>query len=169
MSKKTKKEKRSGFFADFKQFITRGNVLDMAVGMIIGTAFNQIVKSMVDHILMPVIGKLCNTQDLVELKYILTPEVVDEAGEVVTAEVAISYGLFLSYVLNFFIVAVTLFVIIRSAAQFQKKMAEIHAREEAEAAAAAEPPAPPAPAEPTVEEKTLAVLAEIKDLLSEKK
>ena len=169
MSKKTKKEKRSGFFADFKQFITRGNVLDMAVGMIIGTAFNQIVKSMVDHILMPVIGKLCNTQDLVELKYILTPEVVDEAGEVVTAEVAISYGLFLSYVLNFFIVAITLFVIIRSATQFQKKMAEIHAREEAEAAAAAEPPAPPAPAEPTVEEKTLAVLAEIKDLLSEKK
>ena len=169
MSKKTKKEKRSGFFADFKQFITRGNVLDMAVGMIIGTAFNQIVKSMVDHILMPVIGNLCNTQDLVELKYILTPEVVDEAGEVVTAEVAISYGLFLSYVLNFFIVAVTLFVIIRSATQFQKKMAEIHRREEEEATAAAEPPAPPAPAEPTVEEKTLAVLAEIKDLLSEKK
>ena len=170
MSKRTKKEKRSGFFADFKQFITRGNVLDMAVGMIIGTAFNQIVKSMVDHILMPVIGKLCNTQDLVELKYILTPEVLAEDGvTVVTPEVAISYGLFLSYVLNFFIVAITLFVIIRSATQFQKKMAEIHAREEAEAAAAAEPPAPPAPAEPTVEEKTLAVLAEIKDLLSEKK
>ena len=168
MSKKTKKEKRSGFFADFKQFITRGNVLDMAVGMIIGTAFNQIVKSMVDHILMPVIGKLCNTQDLVDLKYILTPEVLDEAGEVVTAEVAISYGLFLSYVLNFFIVAVTLFVIIRSATQFQKKMAELRAKEEEEAVAA-EPPAPPAPAEPTVEEKTLAVLAEIKDLLSEKK
>ena len=169
MSKRTKKEKRAGFFADFKQFITRGNVLDMAVGMIIGTAFNQIVKSMVDHILMPVIGNLCNTQDLVELKYVLTPEVLDEAGNVVTAEVAISYGLFLSYVLNFFIVAVTLFVIIRSATQFQKKMAEIHRREEEEATAAAEPPAPPAPAEPTVEEKTLAVLAEIKDLLSEKK
>ena len=169
MSKRTKKEKRAGFIADFKQFITRGNVLDMAVGMIIGTAFNQIVKSMVDHILMPVIGNLCNTQDLVELKYVLTPEVLDEAGNVVTAEVALSYGLFLSYVLNFFIVAVTLFVIIRSATQFQKKMAEIHRREEEEAAAAAEPPAPPAPAEPTVEEKTLAVLAEIKDLLSEKK
>ena len=169
MSKRTKKEKRAGFFADFKQFITRGNVLDMAVGMIIGTAFNQIVKSMVDHILMPVIGNLCNTQDLVELKYVLTPEVLDEAGNVVTAEVAISYGLFLSYVLNFFIVAVTLFVIIRSAAQFQKKMAEIHSREEEEATAAAEPPAPPAPAEPTVEEKTLAVLNEIKTLLNEKK
>ena len=164
MSKRTKKEKRAGFFADFKQFITRGNVLDMAVGMIIGTAFNQIVKSMVDHILMPVIGNLCNTQDLVDLKYILTPEVLDEAGNVVTAEVAISYGLFLSYVINFFIVAMTLFIIIRSAMKFQKKMEDLR-KEEEEAA----PPPPPAPAEPTVEEKTLAVLNEIKTLLNEKK
>ena len=89
------KKNKSGFFTDFKKFITKGNILDMAVGMIIGTAFNQIVKSLVDHILMPVIGNLCNTQDLVDLKYILTPEVLDEAGNVVTAEVAISYGLFL--------------------------------------------------------------------------
>ncbi len=155
------KKKKSGFFTDFKKFITKGNILDMAVGMIIGTAFNQIVKSLVDHILMPVIGNLCNTQDLVDLKYVLTPEVLDEAGAVVTPEVAISYGLFLSYVLNFFIVALTLFVIIRSAMRFQKKMEAL--REEEEAAP------PPAPAEPTVEEKTLAVLNEIKTLLDEKK
>ena len=159
------KKKKSGFFTDFKTFITKGNILDMAVGMIIGTAFNQIVKSLVDHILMPVIGNLCNTQDLVDLKYILTPEVLDEAGNVVTAEVAISYGLFLSYVINFFIVAMTLFVIIRSAMRFQKKMEDLR-KEEEEAAA---PPPPPAPAEPTVEEKTLAVLNEIKTLLNEKK
>lgn len=158
------KKKKSGFFTEFKTFITKGNILDMAVGMIIGTAFNQIVKSLVDHILMPVIGNLCNTQDLVDLKYVLTPEVLDEAGNVVTAEVAISYGLFLSYVINFFIVALTLFVIIRSAMRFQKKMEAL--REEEEAAA---PPPPPAPAEPTVEEKTLAVLNEIKTLLNEKK
>lgn len=158
------KKKKSGFFTDFKKFITKGNILDMAVGMIIGTAFNQIVKSLVDHILMPVIGNLCNTQDLVDLKYVLTPEVLDEAGAVVTPEVAISYGLFLSYVLNFFIVALTLFVIIRSAMRFQKKMEAL--REEEEEAA---PPPPPAPAEPTVEEKTLAVLNEIKTLLDEKK
>ena len=119
------KKNKSGFFTDFKKFSTKGNILDMAVGMIIGTAFNQIVKSLVDHILMPVIGNLCNTQDLVDLKYVLTPEVLDEAGNVVTAEVAISYGLFLSYVINFFIVALTLFVIIRSAMRFQKKMEDI--------------------------------------------
>ena len=159
------KNKKSGFFTDFKKFITKGNILDMAVGMIIGTAFNQIVKSLVDHILMPVIGNLCNTQDLVDLKYVLTPEVLDEAGAVVTPEVAISYGLFLSYVINFFIVALTLFVIIRSAMRFQKKMEALREEEEA----AAPPPPPPAPAEPTVEEKTLAVLNEIKTLLDEKK
>ncbi|MBR4053937.1 MAG: large conductance mechanosensitive channel protein MscL [Clostridia bacterium] len=158
------KNKKSGFFTDFKKFITKGNILDMAVGMIIGTAFNQIVKSLVDHILMPVIGNLCNTQDLVDLKYVLTPEVLDEAGAVVTPEVAISYGLFLSYVINFFIVALTLFVIIRSAMRFQQKMESLRQDEE-EAA----PPPPPAPAEPTVEEKTLAVLNEIKTLLDEKK
>ena len=158
------KNKKSGFFTDFKKFITKGNILDMAVGMIIGTAFNQIVKSLVDHILMPVIGNLCNTQDLVDLKYVLTPEVLDEAGAVVTPEVAISYGLFLSYVINFFIVALTLFVIIRSAMRFQQKMESLQQDEE-EAA----PPPPPAPAEPTVEEKTLAVLNEIKTLLDEKK
>lgn len=159
------KKKKSGFFTEFKTFITKGNILDMAVGMIIGTAFNQIVKSLVDHILMPVIGNLCNTQDLVDLKYVLTPEVLDEAGNVVTTEVAISYGLFLSYVINFFIVALTLFVIIRSAMRFQKKMEALREEEEA----AAPPPPPPAPAEPTVEEKTLAVLNEIKTLLNEKK
>lgn len=158
------KNKKSGFFTDFKKFITKGNILDMAVGMIIGTAFNQIVKSLVDHILMPVIGNLCNTQDLVDLKYVLTPEVLDEAGAVVTPEVAISYGLFLSYVINFFIVALTLFVIIRSAMRFQQKMESLHQDEEEVA-----PPPPPAPAEPTVEEKTLAVLNEIKTLLDEKK
>ncbi len=159
------KKKKSGFFTDFKTFITKGNILDMAVGMIIGTAFNQIVKSLVDHILMPVIGNLCNTQDLVDLKYVLTPETLDEAGNVVTTEVAISYGLFLSYVINFFIVALTLFVIIRSAMRFQKKMEDLRKEEEE----AAPPPPPPAPAEPTVEEKTLAVLNEIKTLLNEKK
>ena len=156
--------KKSSFLTDFKKFITKGNILDMAVGMIIGTAFNQLVKSLVDDILMPVIGRLANTKDLTELKYILTEEVLGADGVTVeVAEVAIRYGQFLSYVLNFFIVALTLFVIIRSAMSFQKKMDALKKKEE-EAA-----PAPAAPAEPSVEEKTLAVLGEIKTLLQEKK
>lgn len=161
------KKNKSGFFTDFKKFITKGNILDMAVGMIIGTAFNQIVKSLVDHILMPVIGNLCDTRDLVDLKYVLTPaELAEDGVTVLTPEVAISYGLFLSYVINFFIVAMTLFIIIRSAMKFQQKMESLRKEEEE---AVAEPPAPPAPPEPTVEEKTLAVLNEIKTLLNEKK
>lgn len=157
--------KKSSFLTEFKKFITKGNILDMAVGMIIGTAFNQIVKSMVDDILMPVIGRLANTKDLSELKYILTEQVLAEDGVTVeVAEVAIRYGQFLSYVLNFFIVAMTLFVIVRSAMMFQKKMDALKKKEEEEA-----PATPPAPAEPTVEEKTLAVLGEIKSLLEEKK
>ena len=161
-----KKEKKPGFFQDFKKFITKGNILDMAVGMIIGAAFNGIVKSLVDDIIMPCIGKLCNTRDLSDLKYILTPAELDADGITeLTPEVAIRYGAFLNLVLNFFIVALTLFVIIRAAMKFQQKMEELHKKEEEEVVEAA----PPAPAEPTVEEKTLAVLGEIKDLLNEKK
>lgn len=162
-----KKEKKSGFFQDFKKFITKGNILDMAVGMIIGAAFNGIVKSLVDDIIMPCIGKLCNTQDLSDLKYVLTEAAKDKAtGELIEGtEVAIRYGAFLNLVLNFFIVALTLFVIIRAAMKFQQKMESLRKKEEEEAIEAA----PPAPAEPTVEEKTLAVLGEIKDLLNEKK
>ncbi len=160
-----KKEKKPGFFQDFKNFVTKGNILDMAVGMIIGTAFNQIVKSLVDDIIMPFIGRLCNTQDISDLKYVLADEVLAADGVTVeSAEVAIRYGNFLSLVLNFFIVALTLFVIIRSAMKFQQKMENLRKKEEDAAAEAA----PPAPAEPTVEEKTLAVLGEIKDLLDKK-
>ena len=156
--------KKSSFFTDFKKFITKGNILDMAVGVIIGKAFNEIVTSLVNDILMPVIGRLANTKDLTELKYILTEEVLGADGVTVeVAEVAIRYGQFLSYILNFLIVALTLFVIIRSAMTFQKKMDALKKKEE-EAA-----PAPAAPAEPSVEEKTLAVLGEIKDLLQDKK
>ena len=156
--------KKSTFLTDFKKFITKGNILDMAVGVIIGKAFNEIVTSLVNDILMPVIGKLANTQDLSDLKYVLTEEVLGADGVTVeVAEVAIRYGQFLSYILNFLIVALTLFVIIRSAMTFQKKMEALKKKEE-EAA-----PAPAAPAEPSVEEKTLAVLGEIKTLLQDKK
>lgn len=152
------KKKKSGFFTDFKAFITRGNILDMAVGVIIGGAFGSIVNSLVNDILMPVIGKICNTKDITELKAILTPAEMD-GDVVVVEEVAIKYGQFISYVINFLIVALTLFVIIRAAMMFQKKMDALRKKEE-------EAPAPAAPAEPTVEEKTLTVLEEIKGLLA---
>lgn len=153
-----KAKKISGFFHDFKAFITKGNILDMAVGVIIGAAFNQIVTSLVNDILMPVIGRIANTSDLSDLKFVMTNAVLDDAGEIVTPEVAIRYGQFLSYILNFLIVALTLFVIIRAAMGFQKRMETLKKKEEAEEAA--EPAKDP---EPTVEEKMLAVLNEIRD------
>lgn len=159
------KKKEGGFFHDFKAFITKGNILDMAVGVIIGSAFNQIVTSLVNDILMPVVGKLCNTQDLTDLKAVITPEVLDAEGAVVTAEVAIRYGQFISYIINFLIVALTLFVILRAAMTFQKKMEALRKKEET----AEEAPAPAAPPQPTVEEQTLTVLTEIKSLLSQTK
>lgn len=154
--------KKSGFFHDFKEFITKGNILDMAVGVIIGGAFNKIVTSLVNDILMPVIGKLCNTSDLTELKFVLTEAVVDAEGTETAAEVAIRYGAFISAIIDFLIVALTLFVIIRAAMKFQKKMEALKKKEEEK------PAEPAAPAEPTTEEKTLAVLSEIKAMLEKK-
>ena len=154
--------KKPGFFHDFKEFITKGNILDMAVGVIIGGAFNKIVTSLVNDILMPVIGKICNTSDLSELKFVLTEAVVDAEGTETAAEVAIRYGAFISAIIDFLIVALTLFVIIRAAMKFQKKMEALKKKEEEK------PAEPAAPAEPTTEEKTLAVLSEIKDMLEKK-
>ena len=155
------KKKVSGFFHDFKAFITRGNILDMAVGVIIGAAFNQIVTSLVNDILMPFIGLICNTQDIGELKAILTPAQLAEDGTVLVEEVAIRYGQFISYIINFLIVALTLFIVIRASMSFQKRMDALRKKQEEEPA----PEEPAAPAEPTVEEKTLTVLEEIKGLL----
>lgn len=155
------KKKKSGFFADFKAFITRGNILDMAVGVIIGGAFGAIVTSLVNDILMPLIGMVANTQDITDLKYLITPaELAEDGVTVATPEVAIRYGAFIAAIINFLIIALTLFVIIRSAMMFQKKMDALKKKEEEEA------PAPEAPAEPSVEEKTLVVLEEIKGLLA---
>lgn len=151
--------KKVKFFSDFKAFISKGNILDMAVGVIIGGAFGKIVSSLVADIIMPIIGKLCNTKSLANLSY---PEaIVDEAGVVTFPEGAIKYGNFIMLIIDFLIVALCMFLVIRT---FMKMRAKAEARKAAEeAAAAAEAPA--APAEPTVEEKTLATLNDIKALL----
>lgn len=151
--------KKVKFFSDFKAFISKGNILDMAVGVIIGGAFGKIVSSLVADIIMPVVGRLCNTKSLANLSY---PEaIVDEAGVVTFPEGAIKYGNFIMLIIDFLIVALCMFLVIRT---FMKMRAKAEARKAAEeAAAAAEAPA--APAEPTVEEKTLATLNDIKALL----
>ena len=140
-------KKTTGFLAEFRQFIARGNVLDMAVGVIIGGAFGKIPTSLVNDVLMPAISMLTGGIDFTDWKLVLKEAVV-ENGEEIAAAVSINYGAFLSTVLDFLIIAFAVFCLVKGVGRLQRR------REEA-----APPPAPP---EPSAEEK---LLTEIRDLL----
>lgn len=138
---------------EFKKFIFRGNVVDMAVGVVVGGAFSTIVNSMVNDIMMPIVGAIAGGTTFTNYKLVLRPAVLDGAGNVVTAEAAILYGSFIQNIINFLIIAACVFFAIKVlntiTAQFKAKEEET---------------APEAPAGPTTEE----LLAEIRDLLKEK-
>lgn len=142
-------EKTKGFLAEFKAFIMRGNVLDMAIGVIIATAFGKITTSLVNDVLMPLIGWLIGDIDLSQLNITLSPAVLDEAGEVVKEAVVIGIGTLLVTIIDFLLVALVVFLIVKAANRFRRKQEE----------------APPAPPEPTKEEL---LLTEIRDLLKNK-
>ena len=127
---------------DFREFIARGNVVDLAVGVIVGGAFNGIVKSLVDQVIMPGVGLLTGGVDFSQLKVVLKP--ADAVAK--TAEVAILYGAFLNTVIQFVIVAFVIFLLVKA----------INSMRRQETAA---PPADPAPT------PTEALLADIRDLL----
>ena len=144
--------KDTGFFAEFKKFIARGNVMDMAVGVIIGGAFGKISTSLVNDVIMPGVSMLTGGVDFSAWKIVLKEAVVDASGAEVAAEVAIKYGSFLATILDFLIIAFAVFCLIKFLNSLHKK------KEEA-------PAAPPAPPEPSAEEK---LLTEIRDLLKNK-
>lgn len=131
-----------GFWAEFKEFISRGNVVDMAVGVVVGSAFTGIVNSLVKDVIMPAVGWFAGGINFSDLKIVLSPAV----GE--TPEVAVLYGVFLNQVINFLILSLVVFVMVKLMNRFHRK------KEEAPAA----PSAPPA---------DLVLLAEIRDLLKE--
>ena len=137
----------SKFLNEFKQFAMRGNVLDMAVGVIIGGAFGKIVSSVVDDVIMPPIGWLIGGVNFADLK--LTLPAVQVAGEELKTA-TINYGSFLQTCFDFFIVAFCIFMLIKAVNKLAKKKEEPK-----------EPEAPKAP-EPSAEEK---LLMEIRDLL----
>ena len=149
------------FFEEFKAFISRGNVLDMAVGVIIASAFGTITTTLVNKVIMPAIGLLLGGNDLTStLNWTVKPavvEMVDGVETVVTEATVIAFGDFVSAIINFIIIAFVVFCIIK-AFNKAKELAE-KKKEEEEAAPAADP-------EPTKEEL---LLAEIRDLLKEKK
>lgn len=134
---------------DFRDFAMRGNVVDMAVGVVIGGAFGQIITSLVDGVIMPVVGVLTGGTDFSEFKYVLKPEVLDGVTqEVITPEVAITWGALIQTIVNFIIIAFCIFIVIR----FMQNMRRKKEMEEA----------PAAPAGPSQEE----LLTEIRDILA---
>lgn len=142
------------FIDDFKAFALKGNVMDMAVGVIIGGAFGKIVTSVVSNVIMPPIGLLVGGVDFTDLKITLKDAVpATDTTEAIEA-VTINYGQFLQDVFDFLIIAFCIFMMVKAIAKLTAKKKE-------------EKPAEPAPApEPSAEEK---LLTEIRDLLKEKK
>ena len=116
------------FFNEFKKFISRGNVLDLAVGVIIGGAFQGIVKSLVDDIISPIIG-LVFKADFKDLLIRVKPAVLDEAGNVLTPELSIKYGAFITAVINFLIMAFVIFLLVK----FVNKLMSLGKKKEEEA------------------------------------
>ncbi|MBQ8542103.1 MAG: large-conductance mechanosensitive channel protein MscL [Bacteroidaceae bacterium] len=147
---------KSTFLQDFKAFAMKGNVVDMAVGVIIGGAFGKIVTALVNDIIMPSVGLLIGGINFKDLKVILSPEVLNAAGEVEKEAVTLNYGNFLQQTFDFIIIAFSIFLVIRLITKMTTK------KEEEPAPAPAPAPAP----EPSAEEK---LLTEIRDLLKEKK
>ena len=143
-------EKGKGFINDFKQFIMRGNVIDMAVAVVMGTAFNKIISSLVNDVIMPAIGALLGGINFTDLKYVITEATVENGVEI--AEVAITYGVFIQTVIDFLIIAFSMFIVIKTFGMFTRKKKE-EAKEE-------EPPAKP---------DDVVLLEEIRDLLKDKK
>ena len=102
------------FFKEFKDFINKGNVVDMAVGVVIATAFGNITKSLVADIIMPLVGMLTGGVSVSDLKIVLSEAVVDEAGVVLVAENAVRYGLFIQFIIDFLIIALAVFVFVKA-------------------------------------------------------
>jgi large conductance mechanosensitive channel len=134
---------------EFKEFISRGNVVDLAVGVIIGGAFGAIVNSLVKDVVMPPISYIMSGVDVSSWKAVIAPAVLDATGKVTKPEVALTYGNFIQASLNFLIIAAVIFLMVKAINSFKRKEAE----------------APAAPPEPTAQEK---LLMEIRDLLAKR-
>ena len=140
------------FFKEFKEFAMRGNVLDMAIGVVIGGAFGKITTSIVNDIIMPLISMITGGIDFTAWKWVLK-DAVKEAGEIVTPEVAVNFGSLVAVILDFIIVAFAMFLVVKG----MNKLSSLKKKEE-------EAAAPEEPAGPTTEE----LLGEIRDLLKNK-
>ena len=135
--------RRAPILGEFREFIARGNVIDLAVGVIIGAAFNDIVKSLVDQVVMPPIGLAMSGLDFSHLEWVLRP---DNPATKANELVAIQYGAFINTIIQFLIVALVIFVVVKGINSLRRKEAEA-------------PSAPPAPT------RAEALLEDIRDAI----
>ena len=135
-----------GMLQEFREFAMKGNVVDLAVGVVIGAAFGKIVSALVEGVIMPVIGMAMGGVNFADLSVVLKEAVIGPDGKEVAAAVAIKYGAFLQTVFDFVIIAFVLFLVIKAMNRMKR----------------AEAAAPPAPAEPT---EDVLLLREIRDAL----
>lgn len=190
MKKKIEKVKKNStkFWADFKKFIAKGNVLDLAVAVVIATAFNAIVNGLVNYIITPFITYMTSGVSIHEWEYVLREEVINAEGVVEVSKISIQYGLWIQTIVDFIIIALSVFVAVRVIRNLQRKLHEDElrkkeekekkAKEEAEAKAKAEAEAAERELELQKEaDKQLRdnvstqaeLLKEIRDILKEKK
>ncbi|MDO4285538.1 MAG: large-conductance mechanosensitive channel protein MscL [Eubacteriales bacterium] len=134
------KKKAGGFISEFKEFISRGNVMDMAVGIIVGSAFTSIVNSLVNDILMPLISFIVGDLDFTDWKLVLK----QASGE--AEAITLSYGAFIQQIINFLLIALVIFVMIKAMNSFRRKKEE-------------------APAEAPKPSEEVVLLTQIRDLL----
>ena len=140
---------------EFKDFAMKGNVIDMAVGVVIGGAFGKIISSLVNDLIMPLIGALIGNVDFTTLSATLRAAKLDEAGEVVKQAVTLNYGNFIQVTVDFLLVALSIFLVITAINKAK--------------AAAAKPEEPAEPAAPAPKPDDVVLLEEIRDLLKNQK
>jgi large conductance mechanosensitive channel len=131
---------------EFREFAVRGNLVDMAVAFVMGGAFGKVVTGFIDGIVMPVVGMITAGVDFKSLKYVLSEATLDAAGNVVSAEVAIHYGEFITILIDFLLVSLVMFMLVKAINRMRKEQT----------------PPPAEPPGPTEDQK---LLTEIRDLL----
>ncbi len=146
------------FFQEFKEFAMKGNVLDMAVGVVVGGAFKEIVTALVNNIINPLIGALTGQGNLSDLKYVISEAVIENGVEIIP-ENAVTYGVFLQSIIDFLIIAFSIFVALKVMMNAEKKLQELLAKKKEEEAVE----------EVVAEETEIAVLKEIRDMIKEDK
>ena len=110
-----------GMMTEFKEFAMRGNVIDLAVGVVIGAAFGKIVSSLVDDVVMPVVGKAIGGVNFADLAVVLTPATVGPDGKELAAAVLLRYGAFLQSIVNFLLIAFAVFMVVKVINRMQRK------------------------------------------------